>query len=53
MIIESWMQQDPKRTRKAGVVHYIEAYMGGNRNVKHETVVEWYRQGQKTAKREL
>lgn len=52
MVINNWRQQNPKLSRKAGAVRYIEEHLSNDPNVKHETVVEWYRQGQKTAKRE-
>lgn len=56
-IINAWI--DPDRPggplvsgRKAGAVRYIDEYMDGGRNVSPETVIEWYRKGQKAHKRQ-
>lgn len=55
-IISAWI--DPDRPggplvsgRKAGAVRYIEEYMGDDPNVSPEAVIEWYRKGQKAAKK--
>lgn len=57
-IIDAWI--DPDRPggplvngRKAGAVRYIEQYMDGDRDVSPETVIEWYRKGQKANKKSL
>ena len=54
-IISAWI--DPDRPggplvsgRKAGAVRYIEEYMGDDPHVSPETVIEWYRKGQKARK---
>lgn len=56
-IISAWI--DPDRPggplvngRKAGAVRYIEEYMNGDRDVQLDTVIEWYRKGQKARKGE-
>ncbi len=54
-IINAWV--DPDRPggplvdgRKAGAVRYIVEYMGNDPNVLVDTVIEWYRKGQKAHK---
>ncbi len=55
-IISAWI--DPDRPggplvsgRKAGAVRYIEKYMKNDPNARVDTVIEWYRKGQKAAKK--
>jgi len=54
-IINAWL--DPDRLggplvdgRKAGAVRYIKQYMCNDPNILAETVIEWYRKGQKAHK---
>lgn len=56
-IINAWLDPDGPGGalvdgRKAGAVRYIEAYMGNDPNVQVDTVIEWYRKGQKAHKRQ-
>jgi hypothetical protein len=49
-IIQGWIDASVVNGRKAGAVRYIEEHMDGDRSVLVETVVEWYRKGQKLRK---
>lgn len=54
-IISAWIDQDRPggplvSGRKAGAVRYIEEYMEGAREVHVDSVIEWYRKGQKARK---
>ncbi len=56
-IINAWLDPDCPGGplvdgRKAGAVRYIEEYMGNDPNVQVDTVIEWYRKGQKAHKRQ-
>ena len=55
-IISAWIDADRPggplvSGRKAGAVRYIEEFMGNDPNVQVDTVIEWYRKGQKAAKK--
>jgi hypothetical protein len=49
-IINAWVENGLVDGRKAGAVKYIEEYMGNDREVPPDRVIEWYRNGQKAFK---